>query len=387
MKIKKTHHWKRLSVAEQYKKSYHIIGISSICVFFCVGICGVISIFIGKDNFADIQKTFRNDASLFEMSDMLFSENIPSRDAMIAGLTTCITATGGNRVGDVYITEDRLLEFPKELQHDDLLATADSINDFYEKYQIPTYVIAVPPAGEFYASDLLEGLSYPTQLTEISLYYDNLSPQIRTIDVYHVLFTTTSAYIYNRTDPRWTCYGAYCVYRNAIQKMGFVPISYDQYAITHAGTFRGSLYQESMYQNIADDILDIYICETGCKLTEMLAYDEDGNVHERSMFSKEQDLSQDPYDFYLGKACEKMILRTNLNTKKKLLILKDSYADCMVPFLLQHYSEICLLDLTCTQKNINEYVDVSLYDQVLFLCDADTYAQSDLLTSFLKEVN
>ena len=97
------------------------------------------------------------------------------------------------------------------------------------------------------------------------------------------------------------------------------------------------------------------------------------------------ELETDPYAFYLGGSCEKLMLRTNSNTSRKLLLFRDSYADCMVPFLLQHYSEICLIDVTCMQTPLTTLVDVEDYDQVLFLCDADTYNQSNWFVPLAKE--
>lgn len=66
------------------------------------------------------------------------------------------------------------------------------------------------------------------------------------------------------------------------------------------------------------------------------------------------------------------MIQTNLNNQKKLLLFKDDYADCMVPFLLQHYGEICILDVTQMEHGLSELADVSDYTQVLILCDADT---------------
>ena len=78
------------------------------------------------------------------------------------------------------------------------------------------------------------------------------------------------------------------------------------------------------------------------------------------------------------------MIRTNLNNQKKLLLFKDDYADCMVPFLLQHYSEICILDVTQMEHGL---ADVSDYTQVLILCDADTFADTKTASAFREGKN
>ena len=92
---------------------------------------------------------------------------------------------------------------------------------------------AVPAAGEFYAADLLGSAPFSSQLSELDTFYDEVSSPIRKIDIYQILSTAKDDYIYHRTDAQWTGYGAYCVYRSAIRKMGFIPVSYDQYAVSH----------------------------------------------------------------------------------------------------------------------------------------------------------
>jgi hypothetical protein len=96
--------------------------------------------------------------------------------------------------------------------------------------------------------------------------------------------------------------------------------------------------------------------------------------------------SSDPYAFYLGEDCEKMSLKTNVENQKKLLLLKDSYADCMVPFLMQHYSEICILDVTKLKHSVPELTDVSEYSQILVLCDADTYGRQKVFQNLLTDL-
>ena len=43
---------------------------------------------------------------------------------------------------------------------------------------------------------------------------------IRKTDAYYILEAESNDYIYYRTFPYWTSYGAYSVYRSVIQKLG-----------------------------------------------------------------------------------------------------------------------------------------------------------------------
>ena len=56
----------------------------------------------------------------------------------------------------------------------------------------------------------------------------------------------------------------------------------------------------------------------------------------------------------------------------------------MVPFLAQHYSEICILDVTEMEHTLSELAEVSDYTQVLILCDADTFAEQETAAVFTE---
>jgi hypothetical protein len=93
--------------------------------------------------------------------------------------------------------------------------------------------------------------------------------------------------------------------------------------------------------------------------------------------------AEDPYDFYAGANCEKLVIQTDVDNQKKLLLLKDSYADAILPFLTQHYSEICVIDVTEATHELDALVDCGDYTQMLVLCDADTFAKPQLFYSLL----
>lgn len=384
MKVKQPRRWKRQTPELQSQTALRISGRILWAVLFLGGIGTLYSLGFSDTKATPSQKQTLS-ASWTEKIDAQLTVKFPARKLFLRTLTESIAATGGNRVGNVYFTNERLLKCPETLDSQKLTNTADAINQFYQTYQIPTAVIAVPSAGEFYADDLLEGLSYPSQLESIDQFYQKIDSPIRKIDAYQILFTATEDYIYYRTDEKWSSYGAYCVYHNAIQRLGFAPISYDQYTITHAASFRGNLYDACLYEKVTPDILDIYRFEDGSQITEMAAYPADGKPEARELCQNTKDETADPDNFYLGEPCEKIVIQTDLDNQKKLLLLKDSYADCVVPFLTQHYSEICILDTAHMEHALTELADVSDYTQVLLLCSADTLAEEKTAAAFAEE--
>ena len=68
-------------------------------------------------------------------------------------------------------------------------------------------------------------------------------------------------------------------------------------------------------------------------------------------------------------------IQTTLENDKKLLVYKDDFADCMIPFLLQHYSRICVVDLEQSMEISERLADPTEFTQVLFLAGMENWSE------------
>ena len=72
-----------------------------------------------------------------------------------------------------------------------------------------------------------------------------------------------------------------------------------------------------------------------------------------------------------------MIRNSAVKDGGKLLLIKDSYANCMVPFLAQHFSEIHVVDLRYFNFDVYQYIEENDITQLAAvysikqLCDTD----------------
>ena len=57
----------------------------------------------------------------------------------------------------------------------------------------------------------------------------------------------------------------------------------------------------------------------------------------------------------------------------KLLVIKDSYANCMLPFLSEHFSSVDAIDLRY-MTDPDDYIELDEYDVVLILYNADNFS-------------
>jgi len=270
-------------------------------------------------------------------------------------------------VNDVYIGDNMLLDISKS-SADNTAELSARVNDFAAGYDGTVYFAAIPSSTGVYGDILPEYLTYNTEKDMIDRLYSQFESSIRKIDAYNILKMLNDNYIYYRNDSKWTSYGAYCVYRTVIQKLGFLPIAYDKYTIEHiTADFRGNLYNKSQYTGTKADMLDIYSYENGAEILSCTGYDEDGKRCSARLYDKKYIGTNDEYRLYLGDEIPLIKIRTDVNNEKKLLVVKDDYANCFIPFLTQHYSEIAVVSAECLNNTDYSLVDIGNYEQTLFL--------------------
>jgi hypothetical protein len=90
------------------------------------------------------------------------------------------------------------------------------------------------------------------------------------------------------------------------------------------------------------------------------------------------------YSMYLGDTVPVMKIKTNVNNDRKLLVIKDSYGDCFIPFLLQHYGEIAVVSPDVLDKNISQAIDINEYGQTLFLFGIESLENREALENIIE---
>lgn len=320
-------------------------------------------------------KTLSNGVWGTQVEEFL-EEQIGFHDSLFRLKSQIDLIVGEKVIRDVYITDEMLLE---KLDSQDAAAIPQSaamLNRFYEKYHIPTYFILVPSASEIYEDLLPLNAVKENQRKLISDTYAAVSTGIRCVDAFNILSSLKEEYIYYRNDTHWTSYGAYAVYQSAIHKMGFTAVPYNRYVVSHVRTdFRGDLYKSTLYAETHPDVLDRYTYENGARVVSVTAQYADGTTEDRGtkLYDETSLDSENMYRFYLGTPCAMLNIKTNLENDKRLLIYKDDFADCMIPFFMQHYSEICVIDLT-ESLQVTEYLaDPAEFTQILFLSSMESW--------------
>lgn len=316
-------------------------------------------------------KSFMNDFESY------VSDHFSGREKWITKKIDIELMTGKKEINGVYITDDRLIEKIPEPDNDCIKRSVDTINNFAKSVKTPVYVLIAPTSAGIYSESLGKHAPQLDQKEIISGIYSGFNTNVLPIDVYEALYARKDEYIYYRTDHHWTSLGAYNAYNVTIQKMGFSAVAYSEYNIEHANDeFLGTYHSKTLYDKLLPDIIDIYSYTGGnsvvsCEVNNGMETQQYNSIYFRDFLEK-----KDKYSTYLGSNQPAVTIRTNLESDKKLLVFKDSYANSFIPFLTQHYKEITVLDMRYI-ANYKDYADPEEYSQILFLYNSTTFCSDD----------
>ncbi len=295
-------------------------------------------------------------------------------------------AFGSDAVGNVYIADGMLLRRAEQPDENAVPDAAEAVNRFAADADVSVYMLAVPTSAGIYGDRISGAAPIANEHAVLHDLSAQLSEQTVWIEAESWLSAEKEQYIYYRTDPCWTSYGAYCVYRSAIRRLGFAAVGYDKFSVRHfRDDYCGRLVQESTYNRIQPDIIDLYT------LSE---YPEDITVTVRRSEGREQfdsyyrlqadDLEDDPTRVFFSAAEPVIRVETAHQNSKDLLLLTDRFGAAMIPFLIHHYHIIDAVNLELTGDTDWTALTTGTYSQILILCGADTVTAPDGLAKMLN---
>ena len=183
--------------------------------------------------------------------------------------------------------------------------------------------------------------------------------------------------VYYKTDHHWTANGAHLAYNALKSALDITPYSKDNYNIdTHSG-FYGTTYSSSGFWYTKPDNIELWHSKQKQDINVTIT-DGGKTIKNDSVFFTQRLKEDDKYPVYLDgnhpyTVITNDVLKQNGNDKK-LLVIKDSFAHSLVPFLADHYSEIIMIDMRYYKQNVTKLIENTGVDQILFIYSIDNLA-------------
>lgn len=200
------------------------------------------------------------------------------------------------------------------------------------------------------------------------------------IDLRDLFSANADQLLFYRTDHHWTTQGAFLAYEAYCKSVGIEP-GFDpaQHTLTSSEGFYGTLYSKSKLYNAVPDSLDYYSDLDNLLVLSQSATKADAEAAAAagikdqvvSVYDLEKLSLRDKYAMFIYSNNGFSKLKGNGNGN--VLVIKDSYANCFVPFLTEDYEEIHIVDLRSLNTSIDTMIAENDYDRVLILYNFQSY--------------
>lgn len=267
--------------------------------------------------------------------------------------------------------------FEKFTSFDNLILESNvrAIKEFSDKSKVNIDLMLVP-----YSFSVMPDY-YPINLNSIlvneAMMIDKINAYIgkeNTINIKDVLMENKKSYIYYKTDHHWTTYGAYLAYVEYCKKNNIEnTLNLEDLKENKDENFLGTFYSKSKLFNAKKDVLSYY------DMPHLKMKIGDGEWE--SIYKIRNLEKRDKYSVFLDGNHSKTIIRNVQNKNgKKLLVLKDSFANSFIPFVANHYEEVHVIDLRHYPMNLSVYMEENKFDDILCLYSFKNLAQDRTIT-------
>lgn len=286
------------------------------------------------------------------------------------------------KISGVIIVENRAMElyYYSETRSERYVSLVNRLQGKLDSAQV--YSLIAPTAVQFYSPEEYHDAS-SNQEAAIADIYSRLDERVRTVDAYSEIITQWQDYIYFRTDHHWTARGAHCAYRAFAQRAGLTPYALDAFESGIVpGDFLGSLYRYTKSSKLKNnpDFVEYFlplvssegIAFTDTKMTEGYRIEA-----VRTTVN-----STNKYLAFIQGDNPLIHLKTDLDNGKRIVVLKESFGNALVPFLLNHYEDVYVIDPRSLKADLPGFIEQHGIQDVLIINYAFAVTNTKWLDGF-----
>lgn len=310
-------------------------------------------------------------------------DHIAWRDAWIdlySDLET--TLFGRNDVNGILLGQDGWM-FAEHFELSDqdreqFARNLDEVERFAERYADRVTLLLVPPAEMIYSDKLPQGAPQRDLNALLDEADSRLAGKCRVIDLREAFGSAREhTALYYRSDHHWTADGAYLAYEAFCEQNGLAPFDPQAHTRVDVPGFLGTHYTRSRWRQAREETLSYY--DTGCTMTVMDVLNEnDYKAGDAQPLVNEETLKTvDKYGAFLD-GNHGYVEITGAG-EGGILLVKDSYANSLAPYLTENYGLIGCVDFREFSFGLDTTIASREYDQILILYGMDNFLEDTRL--------
>ena len=326
--------------------------------------------------------TFTN-GSFFSKLSSFSADQFPLRASFCSLSSLSELALLRNECNGIIVASEGHLISRQDKSNDILSSNLDAISLFFEAQDKPPSFLMVVPRSLDVESNKLPSLFYKDYgKSSYALINDKISVK-NLIDPKGKLkaLSESGESVWYATDHHWTTKGAYEAYLCFCQKLSTVaypPEYFTKVAVTN--NFLGTSFSRSGLSEYfsTSDTIELYRYDENISVISPTIQKTVYGFYDLSALEK-----KDKYQIFLGGNTDILQIRDTEKEKPKMLLIKDSYANCLIPFLALHY-DIDVIDLRYYRSSLKKITESNVFDIILVVYGIDTLSDDVSCADIVK---
>jgi len=222
------------------------------------------------------------------------------------------------------------------------------------------YIVVAPQSGGVMLdSSILESFGASNENDAINYVDSLLNPGIHEVNPYPNLKAHNAEYIYFRTDHHWTALGAYYAYQSFCVEKGMAYHDLDYYETVEYPDFIGTLYSKSNKSAVLAENPDTVIGYIPKGTNRMHLRDTSGAEYDWDIVCDASQYSSNNKYLAFGAGDNPFSCAHNpeITDGSACMVIKDSYGNAFIPFLIDHYEYVYWVDFRSTTNTISQMVE------------------------------
>lgn len=263
----------------------------------------------------------------------------------------------------IYGKDNFLFEKYEKVDEENLAKNIDSVLGFIKKISNNNVnFMIIPSSYTIYEDYLPYGINLVDQELYINNIYNYLSNynNTKTISLIDIFKENNDKYIYYKTDHHWTSFGSYLAYSEFVKNNNLSLVDINNLNKHEVNNFYGTYFSKSKNFNAESDLITYYDVPNLSVSIDGVPVD---NINDNSKWS-----SSDKYSAFLrGNNGLTIIQNNNISNNNKILVLKDSFGNSFIQYLVNNYKEVYVVDLRGFIGSFNEFFKSNNFDDVLIM--------------------
>lgn len=234
------------------------------------------------------------------------------------------------------------------------------------------YDVIIPLSYTFALSDSeRESIGASDGIKAVNYMYSGMSDKVRAVNICDNLAAHKDEYLYYRTDHHWTALGAYYAYESFCSVKGIDPTPLSSYEKLSFEGFLGTLYSDTKAQALKNhpDTVEAFvpIGTNSIVVTERNGQTSTYQIVNKNTDSWYQNAASKYNCFIAGDNPISEIHNPEKTDGSSVVVVKESFGNAFVPFLVDSYEYVYVLDYRYYDGSLYDLVDEKDIDDVIFV--------------------